>query len=66
MISCYLQQCKVFYDFTHMWSLRNQTNEQGKKREKERQTKKQIQLERTNSWLEEGDGWENGGTRGWN
>ena len=34
---------QIKYDFTPMWNLRNQTNEQRKKnKERERQTKKQT------------------------
>ena len=31
-----------YHDFTHVWNLRNKTNEQRKKRERERETKKQT------------------------
>ena len=34
---------QIPYDFTHMWNLKNKTNEQ---------TTKQTQIQRTNRWLE--------------
>ena len=36
-----IKERQISYDYTHMWNLRNKTNEQ-KKKKKERQTKKQT------------------------
>ena len=47
------------HDFTHMWNLRNKTNEQSKKREQERQTKKQ-----TLNYREQTDSCQRGGWQG--
>ena len=33
---------EIPYDFIHMWKLRNKTNEQRKKRDREKTTKEQV------------------------
>ena len=48
-----IRERQIPYDLTHMWNLRNRTNEQ-RKRERERETKKQTLNYREQTWLPEG------------
>ena len=48
---------QIPYDFTHMWNLRNKTNEE-RKREREKKTKEQtLNYREQSDCYQRGDGW---------